>query len=149
MKWTPLEKEQIFKEALHILRTDWEGSIKELWTKAQMTLPTERQYPEFSNSYPTFLTMAFKLWRKTQPGPHDELAKLPNQNRPKKIKKILTHKQRSRIARKAVKARWAAKRAAAAPVIKELNFCPQCGTPRNTCGKCGFNFLTVKFAPTV
>jgi hypothetical protein len=149
-KWTPEEKEQIFNKALEVLRSDYVGTMLTLWQQAQMVLPADRRYDEFSNSYPTMLTKQFKEWRKAQPGPHPELDKLPH---PKKAetpkKKLLTPKQRSRIARKANRARWAKKRQEQSnPVIAGpslLGFCPKCGTDRNLCAKCGLDFRTVKF----
>ena len=118
-----------------------------------MVLPAERRYDEFSNSYPTILTKGFKEWRKAQPGPHPELDKLPQTKKPQaRKKKLLTPKQRSRIARKANRARWEKKRQAQSlaagsltAVPMPLAFCPQCGTDRNLCSKCGFDFRSVKF----
>jgi hypothetical protein len=149
--WTESELEQVFIEALRILRTGWEGPMVKCWTQAQMVLPSDRRYDKFSNSFPTQLTHKFKEWRKAQPGPHPELKKLPAQKQRKAGKKLLSKKERSKIARNALLKRWPTKRAADTTQTTALNFCPACGTdvsaitPKNFYPGCGFNLRTIKF----
>lgn len=123
-KWTPEEKEQVFTQALEVLRSGYEGSMALVWRQAQMVLPAERRYDEFSNSYPTILTAKFKKWRKAQPGPHPELDKLP-QTKKRQAQSLATGSLHA--------------------VPMPLAFCPQCGTDRNLCHQCGFDFRSVKF----